>query len=97
MLSDEKSHAQYLNRGQVSSPSNIEEIQETVPFKPMIIKSNSQAINGGFECKTTTKKSPKGEKLNNVSITAKMPSSTTNQSATKLNLKINNSKPNGIS
>jgi hypothetical protein len=54
----------------------------------MIIKSNSQAISGGYECKTTTKKSPKGEdldKLNNlkesiksVNITAKLPSSTTN-------------------
>jgi hypothetical protein len=51
----------------------------------MIIKSNSQAIGGGVECKTTTKKSPKGsdleklkESINNVNITARMPSSTTN-------------------
>lgn len=64
----------------------------------MIIKSNSQAIGGGVECKTTTKKSPKGsdleklkESINSVNITARMPSSTTNQSANKLNLKINSS------
>ena len=54
----------------------------------MIIKSNSQAIGGGYECKTTTKKSPKGadlekintlkEAMNSVNITAKLPSSTTN-------------------
>ena len=55
----------------VTSPSaNINENdneQEVPPFKPMIIKSNSQAIGGGYECKTTTKKSPKGvdlEKIN---------------------------------
>lgn len=65
----------------------------------MIIKSNSQAINaGGYECKTTTKKSPKGidlEKINSfkdsVNITAKLPSSTTNQSAQNMSLKISNS------
>lgn len=54
----------------------------------MIIKSNSQAIGGGYECKTTTKKSPKGvdldkinaikEAMNSVNIQAKLPSSTTN-------------------
>lgn len=54
----------------------------------MIIKSNSQAINQGYECKTTTKKSPSGielEKINAlkesmkaVNIMAKLPSSTTN-------------------
>lgn len=55
----------------MTSPSaNINENdneQEVPPFKPMIIKSNSQAIGGGYECKTTTKKSPKGvdlEKIN---------------------------------
>jgi hypothetical protein len=73
----------------------------------MIIKSNSQALGGGYECKTTTKKSPKGsdldilkDSINQVNITARMPSSTTNQSASKLNLKINSSfqqKSNGIS
>jgi hypothetical protein len=64
----------------------------------MIIKSNSQAIGGGYECKTTTKKSPKGsdleklkESMSQVNITARMPSSTTNQSANKLNLKISSS------
>jgi len=65
----------------------------------MIIKSNSQALGGGYECKTTTKKSPKGadlekltimkEAMGQVQIQAKLPSSTTNQSATKI--KINNS------
>ena len=89
----------------VTSPSaNIGEAeneQEVPPFKPMIIKSNSQAINGAYECNTTTKKSPKGENLdkinalkesiNSVSITAKLPSSTTNQSASGLNLKNSNS------
>lgn len=83
----------------VTSPSaNINETeheQEVPPFKPMIIKSNSQAIGGGFECKTTTKKSPSGaelEKINalkeamtHVNIQAKMPSSTTNKSM-KLNV-----------
>jgi hypothetical protein len=72
----------------VSSPSNIDETgneQEVLPFKPMIIKSNSQAIGGNYECKTTTKKSPKGadlenlkESINHVNITARLPSSTTN-------------------
>jgi len=89
----------------VTSPSaNIGEAeneQEVPPFKPMIIKSNSQAISGGYECNTTTKKSPKGENLNkinalkesinSVSITAKLPSSTTNQSASGVNLKNSNS------
>lgn len=33
--------------------------QQVPPFKPMIIKSNSQAIGSDFyECKTTTKKEP---------------------------------------
>ena len=76
----------------MTSPSanvgEAENEEEVPPFKPMIIKSNSQAISGGYECKTTTKKSPKGEdleKLNNLkesiksaNITAKLPSSTTN-------------------
>ena len=89
----------------VTSPSaNIGEAeneQEVPPFKPMIIKSNSQAISGAYECNTTTKKSPKGENLNkinalkesinSVSITAKLPSSTTNQSASGVNLKNSNS------
>lgn len=48
----------------VTSPSaNIAETEneeEVQPFKPMIIKSNSQALGGGIECKTTTKKSPSG-------------------------------------
>lgn len=78
---------------EITSPSaNINETeneQEVPPFKPMIIKSNSQAIGGGYECKTTTKKSPSGlalEKINAlkeamsiVNIQAKMPSSTTNK------------------
>lgn len=89
----------------MTSPSaNIGEAeneQEVPPFKPMIIKSNSQAISGAYECNTTTKKSPKGEDLNkinalkesinSVSITAKLPSSTTNQSASGVNLKNSNS------
>lgn len=91
----------------MTSPSaNIgenENEQEVPPAKPMIIKSNSQAINaGGYECKTTTKKSPKGidlEKINSfkdsVNITAKLPSSTTNQSAQNMSLKISNSFHNG--
>ena len=72
----------------------------------MIIKSNSQAIGGGYECKTTTKKSPKGadlekinalkESMNAVNITAKLPSSTTNQTGTKVNLNFNNSSFNQI-
>lgn len=51
----------------INSPSaNINENdneEEVPPFKPMIIKSNSQAIGGNYECKTTTKKSPKGPAL----------------------------------
>ena len=60
----------------------------------MIIKSNSQALGGGMESKTTTKKSPKGlnldkinalkEAMNHVSIQAKMPSSTTNKSVSNI-------------
>lgn len=54
----------------VNSPSaNINEAeneQEVPPFKPMIIKSNSQAIGGGYECKTTTKKSPSGVELEKI-------------------------------
>ena len=72
------------------------------------MKSNSQALNaGGYECKTTTKKSPKGadlqqmkaikEAMNAVNITAKMPSSTTNQSSQDMKLKINNSFNQGAS
>jgi hypothetical protein len=67
----------------------------------MIIKSNSQAISGMYECKTTTKKSPKGidlhkidtlkDAMNSVNITAKLPSSTTNQSSSNIKLKISNS------
>lgn len=87
------SQAQQKIEAIVTSPSaNIGETeteQEVAPARPMIIKSNSHAINaGGYECKTTTKKSPKGidlEKINalkdsvkQVSITAKLPSSTTN-------------------
>tara|TARA_B110000285_G_scaffold233981_1_gene309411 strand:+ start:2939 stop:3205 length:267 start_codon:yes stop_codon:yes gene_type:complete len=78
----------------VNSPSaNINENdneEEVPPFKPMIIKSNSQAIGGNYECKTTTKKSPKGpaldhinaikEAMNAANIEAKLPSSTTNKS-----------------
>jgi len=62
----------------------------------MIIKSNSQALGGGFECKTTTKKSPSGvdldkinalkEAMHGLNIQAKMPSSTTNKMATKLQI-----------
>lgn len=56
----------------VTSPSaNIDETgneQEVPPFKPMIIKSNSQIIGGGYECKTTTKKSPKGADLQKINI-----------------------------
>jgi len=73
----------------------------------MIIKSNSQAIGGNYECKTTTKKSPKGidlekintlkEAMNSVSITAKLPSSTTNQSSSTIKLKINSSFNNKAS
>jgi len=84
----------------VTSPSaNIAETeneQEVPPFKPMIIKSNSQAIGGGFECKTTTKKSPSAmdlEKMNaikeamtQVNMQAKMPQSTTNKSHMKLHI-----------
>lgn len=64
--------------------------EEVPPFKPMIIKSNSQAIGGNYECKTTTKKSPKGpaldhinaikEAMNAANIEARLPSSTTNKS-----------------
>lgn len=32
----------------------------------MIIKSNSQAIGGSYECKTTTKKSPSGLELEKI-------------------------------
>jgi len=78
-----------INNNVTSPSANINENeQEVPPFKPMIIKSNSQAIGGGYECKTTTKKSPKGadlekintlkEAMNSVNITAKLPSSTTN-------------------
>lgn len=106
----QKDNREYLSQNQtqnisasmmnsVTSPSaNINETeheQEVPPFKPMIIKSNSQAIGGGFECKTTTKKSPSGaeldkinalkEAMTHVNIQAKMPSSTTNKSM-KLNL-----------
>jgi len=53
----------------VTSPSanvgEAENEEEVPPFKPMIIKSNSQAISGGYECKTTTKKSPKGANSSN--------------------------------
>ena len=89
----------------VNSPSaNINENdneEEVPPFKPMIIKSNSQAIGGNYECKTTTKKSPKGpaldhinaikEAMNAANIEAKLPSSTTNKSG---KLQINNSFAN---
>lgn len=71
----------------------------------MIIKSNSQAIGGGYECKTTTKKSPTGvdldkinalkEAMNHVNIQAKLPSSTTNRSLN--NVKINLNDSNGKS
>lgn len=94
----------------ITSPSanigDAEAEQEVPPAKPMIIKSNSQAINQGYENNTTTKKSPKGlelericalkESMRNVAITAKMPSSTTNQSARENGgLKISNSFHNG--
>ena len=98
------------NNMNVTSPSaNItnENEQEVPPFKPMIIKSNSQAIGGGYECKTTTKKSPKGgdldkintlkEAMNSVNITAKLPSSTTNQSSSTIKLKINSTFNNKLS
>ena len=49
----------------MTSPSaNIAEAdeneQEVPPFKPMIIKSSSQAVGGvaQYECKTSSKKSP---------------------------------------
>ena len=106
-LSEEKKEVTKVNiSGSVTSPSaNIAEIeteQEVPPFKPQIMKSNSQALNaGGYECKTTTKKSPKGvdleqmlalkEAMNAVNITAKMPSSTTNQSSSDMKLRIHNS------
>jgi hypothetical protein len=58
----------------------------------------------GYECKTTTKKSPKGadleklmalkESINAVNITAKLPSSTTNQNTTKVNFNGNNASFN---
>ena len=82
--------------------------QEVPPFKPMIIKSNSQAIGGGYECKTTTKKSPKGvdlekinaikEAVNSVNIQAKLPSSTTNQNSMKLQIHnaLANASSNGL-
>jgi len=89
----------------VNSPSaNVNETeneQEVPPFKPMIIKSNSQALGGGYECKTTTKKSPSGleldkinalkEAMNHVNIQAKLPSSTTNRSANNVKLNLNDS------
>jgi hypothetical protein len=89
----------------VTSPSaNINETeneQEVPPFKPMIMKSNSQAIGGGYECKTTTKKSPQGldlekinalkEAMNHVNIQAKLPSSTTNKSSIPMKLNIQGS------
>jgi len=63
----------------------------------MIIKSNSKALNGGSYAKTTTKKSPKGadlekiktlkDAMGSVQIQAKLPSSTTNKSSQKMNLK----------
>jgi hypothetical protein len=68
-------NSDYLDNNQtqnlsVNSPSaNVNEAdneQEVPPFKPMIIKSNSQAIGGGYECKTTTKKSPKGLELDKI-------------------------------
>ena len=86
----------------MTSPSaNIGEAeneQQVPPFQPMIINSNAEAIGRGqYECNTTTKKSPQGETLNkiyalkesinSVSITAKLPSSTTNQGASGVNLK----------
>lgn len=89
----QNNHTQNASVGVTSPSANIietENEQEVPPFKPMIMKSNSQAIGGGFECKTTTKKSPSGaelEKINalkeamtHVNIQAKMPSSTTNKS-----------------
>ena len=92
----------------ITSPSaNVNETeteQEVPPFKPMIIKSNSQALGGGIESNTTTKKSPKGadlkkinamkEAINQVNIQAKLPSSTTNKSTTAMKLHINNSLKN---
>jgi len=92
-------------RNSVTSPSaNVadnEVEQEVPPFKPMIIKSSSQALGGGFECKTTTKKSPSGmalekidalkEAMNHVNIQAKMPSSTTNKSTRPMKLHIHGS------
>lgn len=96
-LSDEKHHQSLLKNyhqeaskktNSVTSPSaniNDTEIeQEVPPFKPMIINSNAQALQG-LECKTTTKKSPSGtnalkEAMASVNIQAKMPSSTTNKS-----------------
>ena len=68
--SSQKSQGNIMNS--VTSPSaNIDETgneQEVPPFKPMIIKSNSQIIGGGYECKTTTKKSPKGADLQKINI-----------------------------
>ena len=74
----------------VTSPSanvpDTETEQEVPKLKPMIIKSNSQAIASGYECKTTTKKSPKGLDIDRINTLKesmagiKMPSSTTNQS-----------------
>ena len=113
-LSEEKKEvAKGVNiSGSVTSPSaNVAEIeneQEVPPFKPQIMKSNSQALNaGGYECKTTTKKSPKGadleqvnaikEAMNAVNITAKMPSSTTNQNSQNMKFNIHNSLNQGAS
>ena len=93
------------NLNSVTSPSaNIDETgneQEVPPFKPMIIKSNSQAIGGNYECKTTTKKSPKGSDLERINILkdavgslqiqAKLPSSTTNQSTSTMGINISRS------
>ena len=75
----------------VTSPSanvpDTETEQEVPKLKPMIIKSNSQALGAsGYECKTTTKKSPKGLDIDRINTLKesmagiKMPSSTTNQS-----------------
>lgn len=72
------------------------------------MKSNSQALNaGGYECKTTTKKSPKGvdldqmnaikQAMNAVNIQAKMPSSTTNQSSQNMKFSIKQSNNQGAS
>ena len=103
-ISQQQAKSQHGDATVTSPSANIgdaEAEQEVPPAKPMIIKSNSQAINQGYENNTTTKKSPKGlelERINtmkHVAITAKMPSSTTNQSANAISLKISNSFHNG--